>query len=68
MLDTSYLCQWECVVDRRSITRTLVVRSARLLFGEDASAHPCTVRDLTIRMGGIAIVLFGALASVKFFG
>jgi len=26
------------------------------------------VRDLTIRMGGIAIVLFGALASVKFFG
>ncbi len=26
------------------------------------------VRDLTIRMGGIAIVLFGALASIKFFG
>jgi hypothetical protein len=26
------------------------------------------VRDLTIRMGGIAILLFGALASVKFFG
>ena len=26
------------------------------------------VRDLTIRMGGIAILLFGALASIKFFG
>ena len=26
------------------------------------------VRDLTIRTGGIAIVLFGALASIKFFG
>ena len=26
------------------------------------------VRDLTIRMGGIAIVLFGALATIKFFG
>jgi len=26
------------------------------------------VRDLTNRMGGIAIVLFGALASIKFFG
>ena len=26
------------------------------------------VRDLTIRVGGIAIVLFGALASIKFFG
>jgi hypothetical protein len=26
------------------------------------------VRDLTIRMGGIAIILFGALASIKFFG
>jgi cell division protein FtsB len=26
------------------------------------------VRDITIRMGGIAIVLFGALASIKFFG
>ena len=25
-------------------------------------------RDLTIRMGGIAIILFGALASIKFFG
>jgi hypothetical protein len=25
-------------------------------------------RDLTIRMGGIAILLFGALASLKFFG
>ena len=25
-------------------------------------------RDLTIRMGGIAILLFGALASMKFFG
>ena len=25
-------------------------------------------RDLTIRMGGIAILLFGALASIKFFG
>ena len=30
-----------------------MVRSARLLFGEDASAHPCTVRDLTIRGAGI---------------
>jgi hypothetical protein len=26
------------------------------------------VRDLTIRMGGIAIVLFGAPASIRFFG
>ena len=26
------------------------------------------VRDLTSRMGGIAIVLFGALASIKFYG
>jgi hypothetical protein len=26
------------------------------------------VRDLTIRMGGIAIILFGALATIKFFG
>jgi hypothetical protein len=26
------------------------------------------VRDLTIRMGGTAIILFGALASIKFFG
>jgi hypothetical protein len=26
------------------------------------------VRDLTIRMGGIAIILFGALASIRFFG
>jgi hypothetical protein len=26
------------------------------------------VRDLTIRMGGVAIILFGALASIKFFG
>jgi hypothetical protein len=26
------------------------------------------VRDLTIRMGAIAIVLFGTLASIKFFG
>ena len=26
------------------------------------------VRDLTIRMGSIAIVLFGALATIKFFG
>jgi hypothetical protein len=26
------------------------------------------VRDLTIRMGGALIVLFGALASIKFFG
>jgi hypothetical protein len=26
------------------------------------------VRDLTIRMGGIAILLFGALASIKFCG
>ena len=26
------------------------------------------VRDLTIRMGAIAIVLFGALATIKFFG
>ena len=26
------------------------------------------VRDLTIRVGGIAVVLFGALASIKFFG
>jgi hypothetical protein len=26
------------------------------------------VRDLTIRMGGVALVLFGALASIKFFG
>jgi hypothetical protein len=26
------------------------------------------VRDLTIRMGGIAVLLFGALASIKFFG
>jgi hypothetical protein len=26
------------------------------------------VRDLTIRMGGVAIVLFGALVSIKFFG
>jgi hypothetical protein len=25
-------------------------------------------RDLTIRMGGIAVILFGALASIKFFG
>jgi hypothetical protein len=25
-------------------------------------------RDLTIRMGGIAILLFGALASLKYFG
>ena len=25
-------------------------------------------RDLTIRMGAIAILLFGALASIKFFG
>ena len=26
------------------------------------------VRDLTIRMGGIALLLFGAVASIKFFG
>ena len=26
------------------------------------------VRDMTIRMGAIAVVLFGALASIKFFG
>ena len=26
------------------------------------------VRDLTIRMGGMLIILFGALASIKFFG
>jgi hypothetical protein len=26
------------------------------------------VRDLTIRMGGIAILLFGALASIRVFG
>lgn len=26
------------------------------------------VRDLTIRAGGIAMVLFGALAAIKFFG
>jgi hypothetical protein len=26
------------------------------------------VRDMTIRMGGIAVVLFGALAAIKFFG
>ncbi len=25
-------------------------------------------RDLTIRMGGIAILLFGALATIKYFG
>ena len=25
-------------------------------------------RDLTIRMGGMLILLFGALASIKFFG
>jgi len=25
-------------------------------------------RDLTIRMGGIAVILFGALATLKFFG
>jgi hypothetical protein len=26
------------------------------------------VRDLTIRVGGIAVILFGKLASIKFFG
>jgi hypothetical protein len=26
------------------------------------------VRDMTIRMGGISVVLFGALAAIKFFG
>ena len=53
MLDTSYLNQWECLIDRRSIARTLTVRSARLSFGEEADVHPCTVRDITSRGAGI---------------
>ena len=53
MLDTFCLSRWEAVVDRRSIARTLVVKSARLLFGDDDDAHPCTVRDLTINGAGI---------------
>jgi hypothetical protein len=53
MFDTSDLSQWECAIDRRSIRRTLVVKAARLSFGEEAGVHPCTVRDLTHRGAGI---------------
>jgi hypothetical protein len=53
MLDKSVLNQWESVIDRRSIDRTLVVKAAQLLFGEEAGAHRCTVRDVTYRGAGI---------------
>jgi hypothetical protein len=53
MFDKSALGQWECAIDRRSIVRTLVIKSARLSFGEEAGAHPCTVRDVTNRGAGI---------------
>ena len=53
MFDKSDLAQWECAIDRRSIRRTLIVKAARLLFGEEAGMHPCTVRDVTNRGAGI---------------
>jgi hypothetical protein len=53
MLDESDLNQWECVIDRRSIGRTLIVKAARLSFGKEAGEYLCTVRDVTNRGAGI---------------
>jgi hypothetical protein len=53
MLDISAPDHWECVIDRRSFGRTLIVKGARLLFGEEADLRPCTVRDVTNHGAGI---------------
>jgi hypothetical protein len=53
MLEQSDLDPWQSAIDRRSIGRTLIVKGARLLFGEDADMHACTVRDVTNRGAGI---------------
>ena len=49
--------------DLAATKQELLVEIARLDHKIDVA-----VRDLTIRPGGIAILLFGALASIKFFG
>ena len=56
--------------DLRNLGDELRIEIARLDNKITLLDHKIEVvaRDLTIRMGGMLIILFGALASIKFFG